>query len=131
VFAITAVVQQKPPSLADFCLFRGSVCDPTQGRTLLHCVRPLYEAKFWLGLAIEHFSGRAMDFTDEDAAVMYAKACHAWYGRNAARVVKKKIKQLEQANDGSGVRIWSRVGEHVSRLQKEGAPTARRRHFVD
>jgi hypothetical protein len=72
-----------------------------------------------------------MDFTDEDAAVMYARACHAWYGRDATRVVKKKIKQLEQASDEPGVRIWNRVGEHVSRLRKVGAPTARRRHFVD
>ena len=77
------------------------------------------------------FSVDTMHFTEEDAAVMYARACHAWYGRSAPRVVKKKIKELEKAKDEPGVRIWSRVAEHVSRLQIGGVPTTRRRHHLE
>jgi hypothetical protein len=72
-----------------------------------------------------------MHFTEEDAAVMYARACHAWYGRSAPRVVKKKIKELEKAKDEPGVRIWSRVAEHVSRLQIGGVPTTKRHHHLE
>jgi hypothetical protein len=43
-------------------------------------------------------------------------------------VLKKRIRELERANDVAGVRIWSKVAEQVSRLQKEGAPTTRRHH---
>ena len=68
------------------------------------------------------FFGYTMHFTEEDAAVMYARACHAWYGRSAPRVVTK---------DEPGVRIWSRVAEHVSRLQRGGVPTTRRHHNLE
>ena len=37
---------------------------------------------------------------------------------------------LEKANNESGVRIWNRVAEHISRLHKGGAPTTRRHHYV-
>ena len=77
------------------------------------------------------FSVDTMHFTEEDAAVMYARACHAWYGRSAPRVVKKKIKELEKAKDEPGVRVWSRVAEHVSRLQRGGVPTTRRHHHLE
>ena len=72
-----------------------------------------------------------MHVTEEDAALMYARACYAWYGPNATRIVRKRIKELERANDAPGVRIWSRVAEHVSRLYRERAHSSRRKHFFD
>jgi hypothetical protein len=54
-----------------------------------------------------------MDVTERQAASMYARACRAWYGRRAQRVVKDTIKQLRAANDESGVRMWTLVGEQL------------------
>jgi hypothetical protein len=31
-----------------------------------------------------------------DAAIMYARACRAWYGRRAPRIVRNKIAQLQR-----------------------------------
>jgi hypothetical protein len=49
--------------------------------------------------------GSVMHITEEDAALMYARACFAWYGPNATRIVRKRIRELERANDAPGVRI--------------------------
>jgi hypothetical protein len=50
---------------------------------------------------------------------MYARACRAWYGRGAQRVVTDTIKQLRAANDEYGVRMWTLVGEQLSRMRTE------------
>jgi hypothetical protein len=63
-----------------------------------------------------------MDVTEQEAASMYARACRAWYGRRAPRVVKDTIKQLRAKNDEAGVRMWSLVAEEL--------PTARTEPFV-
>ena len=71
-----------------------------------------------------------MPITEDDAAFMYARACRAWYGRRAHKVVGRTIKQLERAHDQPGVRIWSRVADHLTQLAKEGShPPQRFRHF--
>jgi hypothetical protein len=51
------------------------------------------------------------EVTEREAAAMYARACRAWYGRRALRVIKETIKQLRAKNDESGVRIWTLVAE--------------------
>jgi hypothetical protein len=51
------------------------------------------------------------EVTEREAASMYARACRAWYGRRAPRVIKETINQLRAKNDESGVRIWSLVAE--------------------
>jgi hypothetical protein len=53
-----------------------------------------------------------MDVTELEAASMYARACRAWYGRRAPRVVKDTIKQLRAKNDEAGARMWSLVLWH-------------------
>ena len=68
-----------------------------------------------------------MRVTEREAASMYARACRAWYGRLAPRVVKETIEQLRAANDESGVRMWTLVGEQLPRERKEptiGRPRA-------
>jgi hypothetical protein len=55
-----------------------------------------------------------MEFTIEDAAVMYARACRAWYGRRAPRIVKDRIEELRRAGD---VRAWSQVAHQLEQLQ--------------
>jgi hypothetical protein len=34
------------------------------------------------------------EVTEREAASMYARACRAWYGRRAPRVIKETINQL-------------------------------------
>jgi hypothetical protein len=70
----------------------------------------------------EHFTYRKnepdfMEFTSDDAAVMYARACRAWYGPRAHRVVKKKIKELTRTGDHGGVKAWSQVADQLAKLQ--------------
>jgi hypothetical protein len=43
-----------------------------------------------------------------------------WAGPCPARRMRKRIKELKKANDIPGVRIWSRVVEHLLALRKEG-----------
>jgi hypothetical protein len=60
-----------------------------------------------------------MHVTERQAASMYARACRAWYGPRAPRVVKDTIKQLRAANDEAGVRMWTLVGEQLLRVRAE------------
>jgi hypothetical protein len=60
-----------------------------------------------------------MHVTESEAASMYARACRAWYGRRAQKVVKDEIKRLDAANDKSGVRMWSLVAEQLPRVRTE------------
>jgi hypothetical protein len=59
--------------------------------------------------------------TELEAASMYARACRAWYGRRAQKVVKDEIKRLKAANDSSGVRMWSLVAEQLPGVRTEPA----------
>jgi hypothetical protein len=47
--------------------------------------------------------------SNDDAAVMYARACRAWYGQRALRVVTSKMQELEQRGDNRGVAAWGKV----------------------
>jgi hypothetical protein len=60
-----------------------------------------------------------MHVTERQAASMYARACRAWYGPRASRVVKDKIKQLRALNDEAGIRMWTLVGEQLPRARTE------------
>ena len=60
-----------------------------------------------------------MQVTELEAASMYARACRAWYGWRAQKVVKGEIKRLKAANDGSGVRMWTLVGEQLLTVRAE------------
>ena len=71
-----------------------------------------------------------MEFTSEDAAVMYARACRAWYGRRAPRIVKDRIEELRRAGDQGGVRAWSQVADQLEQLQKSKGLAARYYGYV-
>jgi hypothetical protein len=61
------------------------------------------------------YLGERMNITEEQAAHIYARACKAWYGPRAQRVVRKKIKQLEQQGDRGRVVAWTAVDHQLSR----------------
>ena len=50
-----------------------------------------------------------MHITQDDAALIYARVCLAWYGRRALRVVADKVNELKRRGDTSGVAAWSKV----------------------
>jgi hypothetical protein len=58
-----------------------------------------------------------MRFTSEDAAIMYARACRAWYEPRAPRIVKRRIEELQRAGDHVGVIAWSQVAHQLEQLQ--------------
>jgi hypothetical protein len=70
-----------------------------------------------------------MRVTEREAASIYARACKAWYGRRAQRVVKDEIRRLKAANDESGVRMWSLVAEQLP-LARTEPPIGRPRSLV-
>jgi hypothetical protein len=51
------------------------------------------------------------EVTEREAASMYARACKAWYGGRAPRVIKETIRHLRAKYDESGVRIWTLIAE--------------------
>jgi hypothetical protein len=60
----------------------------------------------------------------EDAAVIYARACRAWYGKRAPRIVKKRIEELRRAGDAGGVEAWMQVADKLSLLQSQKQPAS-------
>jgi hypothetical protein len=70
-----------------------------------------------------------MHVTEREAASMYARACRAWYGQRAPRIIKDTIKQLHAANDEFGVRIWTLVAEQLPRVRNEPSLSSRPRLF--
>src|SRR5262245_61540877 len=62
-----------------------------------------------------------MRVTSEDAAIMYARACRAWYGRRAPRIVKRRIEEFRRAGDRDGVSAWLQVADQLQQLQMSTA----------
>jgi hypothetical protein len=59
-----------------------------------------------------------MHVSGDDAAVMYARACRAWYGQRALRVVTTKMQELELRGDAGGVAAWAKVAVVLSQTRK-------------
>jgi hypothetical protein len=55
----------------------------------------------------------------DDAAAIYARACRAWYGKRAPRIVKKRIEELKRAGDAKGVEAWTEVANKLTVLQPQ------------
>ena len=51
-----------------------------------------------------------------DAAVIYARACRAWYGKRALTVATDQIRRLKRRGDTDGVAIWTKVADRLSEL---------------
>jgi hypothetical protein len=61
-----------------------------------------------------------MHVSPDDAAAIYARACRAWYGGRAPRIVNKRIEELRRAGDLEGVEAWRLVAEKLSLLERRG-----------
>ena len=59
-----------------------------------------------------------MYISSQDAAVIYARACRAWYGKSAPRVVRRRIEELRQAGDVGGVKAWAEVAFELAAAQE-------------
>ena len=58
-----------------------------------------------------------MFVTDEEAAVIYARACRSWYGNRAEAVVKSKVRALMGKGDRKGVKAWQQVARALESLK--------------
>jgi hypothetical protein len=54
-----------------------------------------------------------MHVTPSEAAKIYAKACKAWYGPRARRVVLNRIQEMRTRGDQSGVKAWEQVAAEL------------------
>jgi hypothetical protein len=61
----------------------------------------------------------SMYASPDDAAAIYARACRAWYGKRAPRIVKKRIEELKRAGDAKGVEAWTEVANKLTVLQRQ------------
>lgn len=59
-----------------------------------------------------------MNLSLEDAAFIYARACRAWYGKRALRIVKDQVGTLDRMGDRDGVRAWSLVADKLRHMSK-------------
>lgn len=50
-----------------------------------------------------------------DAVVMFARYCHARFGKAARKSVRAKAKELRRRGDIEGHDIWSKVAEEIER----------------
>jgi hypothetical protein len=63
--------------------------------------------------------------TNDDAAAIYARACSAWYGQRALRVVTGRMRELAQRGDAGGVAAWAKVAAVLAR-----APLGRHQRYA-
>jgi hypothetical protein len=50
-----------------------------------------------------------MHVSPVEAAKIYAKACKAWYGPRAHRIVQRRVHEMRTRGDKSGIRAWEQV----------------------
>ena len=61
----------------------------------------------------------ALQISRSEAALIYARACRAWYGTRALAVAKDKVHQLKRRGDAAGVDIWTKVAGHIAELNRK------------
>jgi hypothetical protein len=54
-----------------------------------------------------------MQVSPAEAAKIYAKACRAWYGPRAHRVVLKRLQEMRTLGDHSGIKAWEQVAAEL------------------
>jgi hypothetical protein len=57
-----------------------------------------------------------MEVSSHDAAVIYARACRAWYGKRAVRVVSEQVRNMKRRGDAGGLAMWSTVADRLTEL---------------
>jgi len=57
----------------------------------------------------------------DDAASIYARACRAWYGKRARRVIEQQVQRLQRRGDERGVHAWSLVSKKLSETKTRRA----------
>jgi hypothetical protein len=57
-----------------------------------------------------------MEVSSHDAAVIYARACRAWYGKRAFRIVGEQVRNMKRRGDVHGLAIWSKVAERLTEV---------------
>jgi hypothetical protein len=64
-------------------------------------------------LARRTSGGIIMQVTQSEAAKIYAKACKAWYGPRARKVVLNRVQEMRTRGDQSGVKAWEQVAQEL------------------
>ena len=64
-----------------------------------------------------------MWITSDEAVVMFARYCHARFGKKAVQEVRTKARKLKKRGDIEGHDIWNRVADVIER-GKSRPPTS-------
>jgi hypothetical protein len=65
-----------------------------------------------------------MQVNPVEAAKIYAKACKAWYGPRAHRVVLKRVQEMRTLGDRSGIEAWEQVAAELKADEDERKATS-------
>jgi hypothetical protein len=57
--------------------------------------------------------------TIDEAAAIYARACVAWYGGKALRIVRQQVQVMQKRRDKSGVEAWTKVALALERMRAD------------
>jgi hypothetical protein len=60
-----------------------------------------------------------MKISIDDAAAIYARMCHARYGRRAAHIVKDKVREMQKRGDASGIDAWTKVAGQLAKVKPD------------
>jgi hypothetical protein len=63
-----------------------------------------------------------MHVSPVEAAQIYAKACKAWYGARAHRVVLKRVQEMRTRGDRSGIAAWEQVAAALRADEEQASP---------
>ena len=57
-----------------------------------------------------------MQISTNEAIEIYARACRAWYGKQAEQVAASKAHALRKKGDEQGAKIWERLVTQITRV---------------
>jgi len=60
-----------------------------------------------------------MHVSPVEAAQIYARACRAWYGPRARRVVLRRVQEMRIRGDHSGIKAWEQVAAELEASDKQ------------
>jgi len=64
-----------------------------------------------------------MHVSPVEAAKIYARACKAWYGPRAHRIVLKRVQEMRTRGDRSGIKAWEQVAAALRAEEEQATPS--------
>jgi hypothetical protein len=59
--------------------------------------------------------GTTMHITSSEAVTMFARYCHARFGKKAPQKIRDKAKALKRRGDDQGHDVWNKVADEIEK----------------